>query len=426
MSPHMAASAGRRGPLAQVPREFVSLYSELLRAPQGQSRSAAVRAAYAVALASRQRQGPMSPTAASAVSSSLPSSSAAGHRSAIDAAGGAAALHPAMAMVYAGGLTTLPADAAAAAPMPMSASFSGTSEASGASGTVSPAAVSAQRGPTAARSPQSLTGLAAARPLVVPTGVAATSGGAAQLSASASASLSALGPAHAGARFGDVGAALHAFVAPGYLRAGEAFAGDVPMSGADRRGAGAAADAPSPERSDARLRAPASMPPVQTGGAAAASSSAVSSATGPSRTGSASSLRAAATSPSPSAQQAAAATAMRDMVQAAQTKRARGDASIPAWFEQAARHMFADVSGSDHISIAEMTLVAAAPPAQVATASKTANSAITQAPAAAATVGADGQEAASSADIEQMAQEVYAEICRLIQIARERNGDTWQ
>ena len=114
--------------------------------------------------------------------------------------------------------------------------------------------------------------------------------------------------------------------------------------------------------------------------------------------------------------------AVKDMVRAARKERASGSPEIPPWFEEAARRMF-DTSSGEGISLAEMTLVTAAPAHHVAASPKTAN-ASTRAPEAAG--GSESQSSEPTPDVEQLAREVYAEICHLIEVARQRNGDTWR
>lgn len=116
------------------------------------------------------------------------------------------------------------------------------------------------------------------------------------------------------------------------------------------------------------------------------------------------------------------AAAVQEMVRAARQGRASGSPDIPPWFEEAARRMF-DTSSGEGISLAEMTLVNAAPAHHVAASPKTAN-ASTRAPEAAG--GSESHSSEPTPDVEQLAREVYAEICHLIEIARQRNGDTWR
>jgi len=101
---------------------------------------------------------------------------------------------------------------------------------------------------------------------------------------------------------------------------------------------------------------------------------------------------------------------------------------MPAWFEAAAQKVFGDgaAGGDDGISIAEMTLVTAAPSAQVAASRKTAAQAPSQASVGGAGAAPTEPADAPAPDIDELAQEVYEEVCRLLAIARERSGDPWQ
>jgi hypothetical protein len=117
--------------------------------------------------------------------------------------------------------------------------------------------------------------------------------------------------------------------------------------------------------------------------------------------------------------------AVQDMIRSAQQKRSSGDNSIPAWFEEAARRMFQEGSDGGGISLAEMTLVTAAPARLVAASPKSASSGASS-PSPGATGGSESHDAEPTANVEQIARDVYAEICRMIEFARNRNGDTWR
>lgn len=185
---------------------------------------------------------------------------------------------------------------------------------------------------------------------------------------------------HAAARAGE---SLQSLIAPYDAQA--ALVGDARAT----RRSGAAGASAHQVQQGAVLRAPtAAQPLVQTGASQPRSSSA----------------------------------AAREMIRAAQMKRATGSPDIPPWFEEAARRMFEDKAG-DGISLAEMTLVTAAPARHVAASPKTA-SASSQPPQAQG--GSETGANEPTADVEQLAREVYAEICRFIEVARERNGDTWR
>jgi hypothetical protein len=101
-----------------------------------------------------------------------------------------------------------------------------------------------------------------------------------------------------------------------------------------------------------------------------------------------------------------------------------GETEIPAWFEAAARKMFSDGQGQgmgSDISLADLTLIQAAPPSQIA-ASTRGNSAPTpspsDSPAAALVSGAD-------LDVEKIAYEVYRTIIDMMDHARARNGESF-
>ena len=101
-----------------------------------------------------------------------------------------------------------------------------------------------------------------------------------------------------------------------------------------------------------------------------------------------------------------------------------GEVEIPNWFEAAARKMLDERSGnSDGISLAELTLVTAAPSTQIAAATRGVPSA---APANSnpSTSGAQAN-AAQQVDIEKVANEVYKQILVLMDAARGRNGEPY-
>ena len=108
------------------------------------------------------------------------------------------------------------------------------------------------------------------------------------------------------------------------------------------------------------------------------------------------------------------------------------DGDLPAWFQDAAKKYFNEAGGaSGGMSLAELTLVTAAPQAQVAASAASAARPVTQAETTSA-VGASGgssqaaQQAETKADIDKIAQEVFEQICRMLDVARERSGDPWQ
>ncbi len=97
-----------------------------------------------------------------------------------------------------------------------------------------------------------------------------------------------------------------------------------------------------------------------------------------------------------------------------------GEAEIPPWFESVARKMLADRTPvSDGISLAEMTLVQAAAPQQIAAADKNPSSSASGAPAHA---GSDGGSP-HQMDVEKLSQDVYRHIMSMLDAARARNGE---
>jgi hypothetical protein len=97
-----------------------------------------------------------------------------------------------------------------------------------------------------------------------------------------------------------------------------------------------------------------------------------------------------------------------------------GEVEIPPWFEAAARKMLSDRSdNADGISLAELTLVTAAPASHVAASTR-------GAPSTSPSPGA-GQAAKEPngppIDVEKLANEVYRNILLLMDVARARNGD---
>ncbi|HEU5056029.1 MAG TPA: hypothetical protein VFU21_05870, partial [Kofleriaceae bacterium] len=103
-------------------------------------------------------------------------------------------------------------------------------------------------------------------------------------------------------------------------------------------------------------------------------------------------------------------------------------AQFEAWFKDAAKKYFGEAPSQSGLTIAEMTLVTAAPRAQIA-ASEMAASRPTQAAAGPAQPSAPGAAAqapgAAKPDIDKIAQDVYDQIVRMLDVARERNGDPW-
>ena len=102
-----------------------------------------------------------------------------------------------------------------------------------------------------------------------------------------------------------------------------------------------------------------------------------------------------------------------------------GEVEIPTWFEAAARKMLEERSGgvTDVISLAELTLVSAAPSQQIAASTRGVPSAAPTNPNPSAQ-GA-GANAAQQVDIEKVANEVYKQILTLMDAARFRNGEPY-
>ncbi|MBP6840997.1 MAG: hypothetical protein KA190_27115, partial [Kofleriaceae bacterium] len=95
-----------------------------------------------------------------------------------------------------------------------------------------------------------------------------------------------------------------------------------------------------------------------------------------------------------------------------------GEVEIPAWFEQAARRMMEQRGDAgEGISMAELTLVQAAPPAQVAASTRGPSSTSSATPSMSSTPARAGK-----ADIERIAQDVYRQLLEMMEIARWRNS----
>jgi hypothetical protein len=104
-----------------------------------------------------------------------------------------------------------------------------------------------------------------------------------------------------------------------------------------------------------------------------------------------------------------------------------GEVEIPAWFESAARSMLSErtASPSEGISMAELTLINSAPTSHVAASTHGAASSAPASPS-----GTSGQSASGGGgdkpDVDKLAQKVYSEILKLIDIERERNGEPYR
>jgi len=118
-------------------------------------------------------------------------------------------------------------------------------------------------------------------------------------------------------------------------------------------------------------------------------------------------------------------TAAQELVQTGRpaARTGGGEVEIPAWFEQAARKMFESKSGvASDITLAELTLVNAAPPTQVAASSRVGGGG--PAPVAVSPTVAAGVEK-EAIDIEKVANDVYREVLVLMDLARARNGEPY-
>lgn len=98
-----------------------------------------------------------------------------------------------------------------------------------------------------------------------------------------------------------------------------------------------------------------------------------------------------------------------------------GEVEIPEWFESAARKMFEERGDIEGMSLAELTLVASTPPAQIAASTREAPSAVPPKQASPDGKGDKGQKV----DIEKVAGEVYRAVMQLMESARMRNGEPY-
>jgi len=100
-----------------------------------------------------------------------------------------------------------------------------------------------------------------------------------------------------------------------------------------------------------------------------------------------------------------------------------GEPEIPAWFEGAARKMLEERSGSaGSMTLAELVLVTAVPQKAIAASPRHASS-----HSGHAKHGKDSHKGEEKKpDVNKLAQEVYAEVLKLIDSARERSGDPYQ
>ena len=99
-----------------------------------------------------------------------------------------------------------------------------------------------------------------------------------------------------------------------------------------------------------------------------------------------------------------------------------GEPEIPPWFEAAARKMLAERSGdAGGISLAELTLVTAAPASHIAASTRSAPSSAPPGPSSAKAQHSN----TPNIDVEKLANEVYRSILVLMDVARARNGDSY-
>ncbi|HEU4726299.1 MAG TPA: hypothetical protein VFT22_00350 [Kofleriaceae bacterium] len=100
-----------------------------------------------------------------------------------------------------------------------------------------------------------------------------------------------------------------------------------------------------------------------------------------------------------------------------------GELEIPPWFEAAARKMLTDRGDGDGISLAELTLVSAAPASHIAASSRSAPSAAPPAPSGGSAAGQSPN--APHLDIDKLANDVYRQILAMMDAARARNGEPY-
>jgi hypothetical protein len=102
-----------------------------------------------------------------------------------------------------------------------------------------------------------------------------------------------------------------------------------------------------------------------------------------------------------------------------------GDFQIPDWFEAAARRMLAEKSGADdRMGLPELTLIgAAATSATTRLAADTGDQAAPAPPSSLAQAPGGGGSEGDDEDLEDMAREIWDEICRLQDVAKLRSGE---
>lgn len=100
-----------------------------------------------------------------------------------------------------------------------------------------------------------------------------------------------------------------------------------------------------------------------------------------------------------------------------------GEVEIPAWFESAARKMLEERSPGSDLSLADLTLVTAAPATAIAASTKSTTVSSTSASTGGSATSST-PDAASAPDLERLAREVYDQFLQLMDVARWRNyGD---
>jgi hypothetical protein len=116
-------------------------------------------------------------------------------------------------------------------------------------------------------------------------------------------------------------------------------------------------------------------------------------------------------------------TAMQELVRTGRPsgRHGGGETEIPAWFEAAARKMLEERSSmAGDITLAELTLVAAAPSAHVAASTRAAPSSTPASPSPGKHSGHEKE-----VDVDKLANEVYRHVLVLMDIARARNGEPY-
>jgi hypothetical protein len=121
-------------------------------------------------------------------------------------------------------------------------------------------------------------------------------------------------------------------------------------------------------------------------------------------------------------------TAMQELVRTGRPsgQHGGGETEIPPWFEAAARKMFESQGTiSENISIAELTLVTAAPSAHIAASSRAAQGSASLSPSPSAAPEKSGAAGPNAIDVEATAQEIYRYIIAMMDAARARNGEPY-